>query len=849
MKTYGFIFALQLAFACSGSVFAALHYHSPPPEVLAILDAPAPPGGQISPDRQWLVITERDLARVSIAELAEPHLELAGKRFKKYPESRIENEGIFRLTLRRIDGTLERVIEPPAGGRIRTVAFVPRSARGGELAYTVVENGAMSVRLYDANTGVGRTVRAPGLEGSIGSLSFTLDGRYLAFTAATRERVAIWIADTVSAQARRAEGVELNHVNGGYGWTRGQPPLLVRAVPPGRGAPPVADEVPTGPIVQESFGRVAQGRTFQNLLQSPQDEALYDYYFTNQLMLVNVDGRAQAIGAPGIHSVSPSPDGQYLFVRSITRPYSYQVPETRFPTTLAVWSMAGKLVRELHRSPLQENIPSARDAVLPEPRAFSWRPDVPATLTWVEPLDGGDPSRDVPKRDRLVMLDAPFTGAAKNFFETEMRLSGVMWALDDAVFVSETSSRTSRTRTWIINPLDRTAAPRVLWDRNREDRYSSPGSFVMTDHPTEPRSIPLQAADGSLYLSGEGAAPGGARPFLDRLDLRTLATTRLWQSTPPLFESVAAVLDAEAKQVVISRESPTQRPNLFLARGAGEPIQLTDLPEPAPWFAEVKGEQVRYKRADGVQLSATLYLPPGYDQERDGPLPFLFWAYPREFMTEEGASQVAGSPLQFRRPGRQDHLLLLARGYGILDNPAMPIVGRDGREPNDTYVEQLVAGAQAAVDYLVQRGIGDRNRMAVGGHSYGAFMTANLLAHTDLFRTGIARSGAYNRTLTPFGFQAEPRTYWQAPETYHEMSPFTHVAKIKEPILLIHGMRDPNPGTFPIQTERFFAALKGNGGNVRYVQLPLEEHGYRARESRHHVLWEMITWLDQHMTP
>ena len=361
--------------------------------------------------------------------------------------------------------------------------------------------------------------------------------------------------------------------------------------------------------------------------------------------------------------------------------------------------------------------------------------------------------------------------------------------------------------------------------------------------------MPLRSADGRwLYLRGAGAAKDGARPFLDRLDLTALKTERLWQSSPPHYENLLEVLDPEAKRIVFSRESPTERPNLYLRElPGGDAKQLTDLPDPAPWFARVKGELVRYQRPDGIQLNATLYLPPGYDKERDGALPFFFWAYPREFLTEQGASQLSGSPLQFKRPARQDHLLLLALGYGVLDNPTMPIVGKDGHEPNDTYVEQLVANARAAIDHLAERGVADRNRIGIGGHSYGAFMTANLLAHSDLFRAGIARSGAYNRTLTPFGFQAEPRTYWQAAETYHEMSPFTHAPKINEPILLIHGMRDSNSGTFPVQSERMFAALKGNGGNVRYVQLPLEDHGYGARESRRHVLWEMITWLDKYV--
>jgi dipeptidyl aminopeptidase/acylaminoacyl peptidase len=836
----------QVAPAASGAAIDG--YRVPPKEILDIIDAPAPPYARISANQKWLVTVERDIDHTMLAELAEPQLMLVGTRFKIHPDSRIENVGITRITMKSIDGKIERTLVPPKDGRIYSTATVRDSATGGEMAYTVVHpNGTMSLRLYDSATGTDRPVATSGLQGKIAGLNFTRDGRYLAFTATTRAGVVLWIADAKSATAKKVDGFTLNHVNGGATWTRGLPPLIVRAIPPGRGGPPVASEVPTGPIIQESYGRTAQGRTFQNLLKDRHDEALFEYYFTNQIFSVDEKGRGTKLGAPGIHYASVSPNGEYLLVTTIRRPYSYQVPLGLFPMTTAVWSRTGAVIKVVNEQPLRDNLPSARDAVLPGIRSVYWRADVPATLTMVEALDGGDPRKEVPKRDRVSLWAAPFTGAPAVFVETELRFGGISWAFPDVAFLSERSSRTAKTKTWVINPARMDEPARLLWDRNSEDRYSDPGSQVLTDHPTELRQVPLRTAN-SIYLQGSGAAKDGAKPFLDRLDLTTLKTERIWQSAAPHYEYILEVMDSEARRIVFSRESPTQRPNLFLKEREQPAVtQLTDLPEPAPWFAQVKGELVRYKRNDGIELTATLYLPPGYDKAKSGPLPFFLWAYPQEFLTQDGASQISGSPLQFKRPGRSDHLLLLARGYGVLDNPKMPILGRNGKEPNDDYVGQLVASAQAAVDFLVERGVGDRARMAVGGHSYGAFMTANLLAHSDLFRAGIARSGAYNRTLTPFGFQAEPRTYWQAPEIYHAMSPFTHVPKINEPILLIHGMRDSNTGTFPVQSERMFAALKGAGGSVRYVQLPLEDHGYAAKESRHHVLWEMITWLDQHV--
>jgi dipeptidyl aminopeptidase/acylaminoacyl peptidase len=824
-------------------------YRLPPQPILDILDSPAPPYARISANQKWLITTTRDIDHTTIAELAEPMLMLAGTRFKVNPESRIEVIGTTRLTLKSIDGSVERTVLPPAGGRIASTSWVRDSASGGEGAYTVVHNETtMSIHLYDAATGVARPISTPGLQGRIAGLNFTRDGRFLAFTTTTKGGgVSLWIANCRTATARKVEGVQLNHVNGGSSWTRGHPPLLARAIPTGRGAPPVRSEVPTGPIIQESYGRAAQGRTFQDLLKDAHDEALYEYYYTSQLVTVDENARPTRVGRPGINYFSPSPDGEYLLVTTIHRPFSYQVPLSLFPMTIAVWKRTGELVKVIQERPLRDNLPSARDAVLPGIRSVYWRTDAPATLALLEALDDGNPTKDVPKRDRLSLLPAPFTAAPTTFVETEQRFGGIFWAFPDLAILTERSSRTARTKTWLINPQNMAEPPRLLWDRNSEDRYSNPGSFVLTDHPSELRQIPLRSGN-FLYLQGAGAAKEGAKPFLDRLDLATLKTERIWQSTPPKYEYIVEVMDAEAKRIVFSRESPTDRPNLFLKQlSQADAQQLTDLPEPSPWFAQVKGERVTYKRDDGVELSATMYLPPNYNKERDGALPFFLWAYPQEFLTEEGASQSSGSPLQFRRPGRSDHLLLLARGYGVLADPKMPILGRGGKEPNDSYVEQLVASAKAAIDFLVERGVGDRNRIAVGGHSYGAFMTANLLAHTDFFKAGIARSGAYNRTLTPFGFQAEPRTYWQAPEVYHTMSPFTHIPKINEPILLIHGMRDSNTGTFPVQSERMFAALKGAAGNVRYVQLPLEDHGYIAKESRRHVLWEMMTWLDKYV--
>jgi dipeptidyl aminopeptidase/acylaminoacyl peptidase len=477
-----------------------------------------------------------------------------------------------------------------------------------------------------------------------------------------------------------------------------------------------------------------------------------------------------------------------------------------------------------------------------------WRADAPATMVWVEALDDGDPAKEVEKRDRVYMHAAPFTGEPTVLLDVATRVSLVRWVRPDLALINENWSRTKRTKTWAVNPANPGEPARLVFDRSSEDRYGNPGSFITVAGGRYGRRVVLTTLDGRYaYLTGAGASAEGDRPFLDRIELATGKTERLWRSTAPYYESIEALLDERASRILTQRESVQDPPNYFVRDLRSNSItRLTRFTDPAPQFASVVPRLITYKRDDGVQLSAKLYLPPGYNAAQ-GPLPFLFWAYPEEFRSAAAAAQVVGSPYRFVRPARTSHLFLLTQGYGVLDGPSMPIVGEGDREPNDEYIPQLVSSAKAAVDEVVRLGVADRNRIAVGGHSYGAFMTANLLAHSDLFRAGIARSGAYNRTLTPFGFQSEERTFWQARDTYGAMSPFYHADKINEPILLIHGEADNNSGTFPMQSERMYAALMGNKGIVRYVVLPAESHGYAARESVGHTLWEMVNWLDTYV--
>jgi dipeptidyl aminopeptidase/acylaminoacyl peptidase len=620
--------------------------------------------------------------------------------------------------------------------------------------------------------------------------------------------------------------------------------LLCRLVVAGRGEPPAENRVPRGPIVQESYGKKSPAPTYQDLLKSSHDEDLFDYYAAAQLALIDSQtGRVTPVGKPGvIESARASPDGRHFLVARLHRPYSYLLPASLFPKEVEVWDRAGKVEFKLASLPLADQVPLG--GVPQGPRSYAWRPTEPATLCWAEALDEGNPKKKVPHRDRVLMLKAPFQGRPVELAKVAERFVGLTWAEQGGLaFLRDYDRKRQRTRLVLVN-ADRPGEPaRVVSDRSLADRYHDPGNPVMRLLPNGHSA--MRQSGRCVFLTGPGASPQGDRPFLDRFDLDTLKTERLFHCPEKSYEAVVALLADDGSRFLTRRETATDPPNYLVRSADGKTRRaLTDIPDPAPQLRSVSRQLVTYRRPDGVPLSFTLYLPPGYQKGQR--LPAVVWAYPREFTDKDVAGQVTGSPYRFTIPAGPSHLFFLTQGYAILDGASMPVVG-DPETVNNTYVEQIVASARAAIDKADEMGVIDRRRVGVGGHSYGAFMTANLLAHCDLFRAGIARSGAYNRTLTPFGFQNERRTLWEAPEVYWKVSPFMVAHQIKAPILLIHGKADNNTGTFPIQSERLYQAIKGNGGTVRFVSLPYESHGYEARESVGHTLYEMITWFDKYV--
>ncbi|MGK6352570.1 alpha/beta hydrolase family protein [Parapedobacter sp. DT-150] len=770
-----------------------LKYQLPPQSIVDLVDAPRAATYLFSDDGRWLLILE-PTGYQSIEQVAQPVLGIAGLRINPVANTWVaENAETYQSA----------VVRELKTGEEFTLQGLPEGVQIADAKWSPKSNGFafLNKGLHDTE---------------------------------------LWVADVDQRSAKKI----VSQVNDTYGesfqWAKGGDALLVHQVMQDRGPVPPAPVVPEGPVVQENFGGKAPARTYQNLLANAYDEALMEYYTSAQLVEVGLDGATKNVGTPGIfQSVSYSPNGKYLLVEKVVRPYSYVVPISDFPNEVSIWSADGTPVKKLYTTPLADNLPPSFDAVIAGPRNFAWQKNADATLIWVEAPDKGNPDQESAFRDELFALGEPFDmGAKKKIYAANYRIGRVYWGEDFGI-VSESWRKDRSTKMTMIDPASATVV-KVLSTRKSEDTYTDPGDFIMGE-----KGLLLADKKGSVFTKGTGASPEGDRPIVLKWNLNEGKVDTLFKSQRGYYEE--PVFFKNGGTVYFTRESSTESPNLFaVTLGTKKERQLTDFPDPYPSLKSVQKQLLSYPRKDSLMLSATLYLPADF-KKGDAPLPVLIWAYPREFKTKAAAGQVKGSAHRYPVLAFRSPVYWVTRGYAVLDQADMPIVGEGDTEPNDTFIEQIKDNAVALIDYVVDMGVADRNRIGVGGHSYGAFMTANLLAHTDLFAAGIARSGAYNRTLTPFGFQGEARTYWQAKEVYDAMSPFTYAPQIKRPLLMTHGMDDENSGTFPIQSERLYTAVKGHGGIVRLVLLPKEFHGYRSREGVLHTFWEQDQWLEKYV--
>lgn len=793
------LFIFFLSFNLRGNAQDDATYKTPPKDIADMLLAKPTPNISIDDKGEWMLFFEMS-SYPSVEELARPELRIAGMRINpnNYASSRMN----------------------------------------------FINN------LYFKNMATDKEFKIAGLPSPLfaSSLTWSPDYKKIAFTQTTTSKVDLYVVDIATKKAIKVNKGALNTLMGTYQWYNNSTLLYRTTLKPASAAPPKS-LTPKGPTTQENYGKASPRPTFQDMIKSPYDEELFSFYTTAQLVK-NVNGVETKIGQPDIYSqISVSPDKKYMLLRTLKKPFSYLVPAQGFTSTVMITDMNGKVIKQVADLPSAETAPGGNDNVQLLPRSFEWRDDEAATLVWCMPLDSGMIKKKAEYRDAVYAQAAPFTEQPKELFKTKMRYRNTTWGDKNLALVTEGLTGKQTVQLNRYNPS--TGNVEMLISRNTTDAYSNPG-FPVTDKNQYDREVIKTIDNGSKILMNNpvGSSPEGDLPFLAVFDLNSKKSTIVWRCQQGYFESVTKVMDADKLELLTRKESEKEMPNYWIKnlklRVADR--QLTHFTNPYPQLEGVSKEKIKYKRADGVDLTGDLYLPKGYDAKRDGKLPVFIWAYPAEYNSAADAAQIRGSEHKFTLVNWGSPVFYVTQGYAVLNNAEMPIVATDkDKKPNDNFIDQLEMNAEAAINVLDSMGVGDKNRAAVGGHSYGAFMTANLLAHTNLFKAGIARSGAYNRSLTPFGFQNEDRTYWEAPELYAAMSPFSYANKIKTPLLLIHGDADNNTGTYPIQSERMFNAIKGHGGTVKYVSLPYESHGYAGRENLLHMLNEQFAWLEKYV--
>ncbi len=777
-------------------------YQQPSKPILDLVDIELAPGVMMNQDKSFMVFTYRN-AYKTIEELSEEEMRLGGLRINPKTNIGSRTNYVNNVKVKNMQTKDQRV---------REIEGLPSNPR-------------------------------------LANFSWSPDQTKIACTNTTTKGVELWVVDLHKSNATKLTEANVNANTGDViNWFEDGQSVLVKMLPKERGQLiNTASAVPTGPTVSVSDGKKAQNRTYQDLLQNKNDEHNFKILATSEIHRVSLDGKSSMwLPADMYRGLTFSPDGSYVMVSIIEEPFSYLVPYRRFPSRSIIYGKRGKAIQTVLEVPLIEDLPKGFMSARKGRRDMQWRGDKAHTLVFAEVLDGGDPEVEVPFRDEVFELDAPFNGEPRSVLKTINRFSGIQWGTDKIAIAYDYWWNSRNTKTYTFNPSKSNQEATVIIDRNYQDSYSDPGSFVTTRNKFG-SSILVLDGDNAM-LMGDGFTDEGQFPFVDKLNITTGTTKRVYQSK--YTDKIEDIRDynTEKNQLLVRIESKNDFPNYYLRDLKSNKLtQITEFQNPFAAIQDVHKEVITYQREDGLELTGTLYLPVGYDEKSKEKMPMILWAYPREYKDKSSASQNTSNPNEFTYPFWGSPIYWVNKGYVVLADAAFPIVGEGDDEPNDTFRKQLVDNAKAAIDAVDEMGYIDRKRIAVGGHSYGAFMVANLLSHSDLFAAGIARSGAYNRTLTPFGFQSEERSYWEAPDVYNTMSPFMHADKMKTPLLLVHGEADNNSGTYPLQSKRYFNALKGLGATVRLVMLPKESHGYRAKESILHLLWEQDQWLDKHV--
>ena len=779
-----------------------LDYQKPPAAILELVNAPLAPTVRIDSKGENVVLFYRD-AYKTISELSESELKLGGLRIN--PKTNIGSRITYYNKLE---------VKKASEKNSRSVNGLPPNPR-------------------------------------LSNFTMSPDEKFMAFLNTSENKVQLWIMDIEMGTAKQMSTEIVNaNMGDGINWFKDGSAVLLKTIPQSRKELiNVLEAIPDGPTVTASDGEKAQNRTYQDLLSNANDEYNFEQLAHSEIKKVSMNGTVSNFLPEDMYGdIDFSPNGEFVMVSVIKKPFSYIVPYSRFPFATSIYDKNGQLIKMVNDVPLNEVQPKGFMATRKGKRNMNWRADKPATIFWAEALDEGDPEIEVSHRDAVYELNSPFSGNPKLLLKTKNRFSGITWGTENLAIASDYWWNNRNTKSYIFNPSNDSQEPKIIFDRSYQDKYSDPGNFVTSRNNFGERTLEIN--EGKAYLMGEGFSEKGQFPFIDEYNLKSQKSKRIYQSTyTDKLESLNSAIDMKKGKILVRIESQQEYPNYYFRNiyKKNDLTPVTSFSNPFKSLQNVHKEVITYKREDGLDLEGTLYLPLGYDISEKEKMPMILWAYPREFKDKNSASQITSNPNEFIYPYYGSPLYWVTQGYVVLDDAAFPIVGEGDAEPNDTFRKQLVGNAKAAIDAVDALGYIDRERVAVGGHSYGAFMVANLLSHSDLFAAGIARSGAYNRTLTPFGFQSEERSYWDSPETYNSMSPFMNADKMKTPLLLIHGEADNNSGTYPLQSERYFNALKGLGATARLVILPKESHGYSAKESILHLLWEQDQWLEKYV--
>jgi dipeptidyl aminopeptidase/acylaminoacyl peptidase len=720
----------------------------------------------------------------------------------------------------------------------------------------------------------------------VSSPSWSPDGTRIAYLVHSDTETSVYVAEIKDGKSRKLVAAPvLATLVTTLEWSPDSQSILTVLVPQARKPMPARDAESAEPEVRVTNTGPSPNRTFRFLMHTPHDMAMFEWLTTGQMALLDCrTGAARNVGEPAmVRSLDLSVDGAYIRATSILKPFSYTVPVTSFGTLEAIYDLSGKKLAEVHRQPLRESTVT-RGAGPPaqtrfrggrggagggfgagagggrgdnDRRSVTWRPDGRGLgFLQMEPRQrqqqddaAGDRTPEPGRKDRVLQWLPPFdAGSLKVVFESETRIGNLLYSEDgETLFVSETKD--GEEHLFAVRASD-PKTRHTIYKHKTVDSATDPGTLMTRRSSHRGTVVRLAPDQQSVFLSGtrysKNPAAQSPRPFVARVNFVTGERKDIFQSEENAFESVHGAGDDDIRVLFTTRETAATIPDSY-ARDltTGELRKLTSNVDYSPEVTHAVRKRFQVERVDGIKFWVEVTLPQDYAPGTR--LPAMFWFYPREYTDQKAYDQSAAryNRNAFPRVGTRSMSILTRRGYAVVE-PDCPIIGPQG-QMNNNYVPDLRNNLWAVIDALDKMGIIDRDRLGIGGHSYGAFSTANAMIHTPFFKAGIAGDGNYNRTLTPITFQSERRLLWEARETYLEMSPLLYANQMNGALLMYHGQDDSNNGTDPINSDRLFHALNALGKTAALYSYPYEDHGPAMKETLLDLWARWDSWLERYV--